>query len=270
MKTEVAVAHGEEQRSEWGSWPRRVKGRPPPLETTRDQDKLFVPQAPWSARSVPSSSNLSGSPKTPVSSGWHCQQTTPQHLSPLVSRYNSAGLRSLPGSNPATPSNVKLPVQTQLFELPGSLLLPSQGFPPPPATPTRPLQPTRRDTEDSDLGSLPSLTTSISTVTSSSDNMDLLRGLSHTNWRAATNGDSSNKGVNKYPGVTKPFSAMSIDELLDCLHVCDSTIALRVWLPEMRKKCKFLKETLRIMEASKVDSERKLGQVSIPPLLRTT
>jgi hypothetical protein len=230
--------------SESMSWPSRGRIRPPPLQITHENDNLLVPPAPWSAKSYPS--NNSWTTKVPSSADGGKPSRGFQKSTP-VSRFNPGGLLKSPASRPVTPITVLPSVAPPPVELAGSLLLPSQGFAPPPATPPRPIKLQRRGTDESDSSSLPSLAHSISTE-SSSDSMDLFKGLSHAHWRA--NGLTSANG-HKSSGVSKPFSAMTIEELLSSLHGCDSSTVARVWLPEMQKRCSQLKDTMQKSEDNK-------------------
>lgn len=249
--------------SELGTWPKRVR-QPPPMQVYHDTDNLAVPAARWSAKSTQSGS-----------SRWS-QNTTSRlgedlgllanvhnyHLSPLMSRFNSAC------SNSVTPETSKSPLNATPVELPGSLLLPSQGFPPPPTTTPQRIDLKRQDTDDSELSTVPSLTTSVSTI-ASSDNMDLLKGLSTHHWKAsASSGGHSNANVNvnrQFSSVSKPFSAMSIEELLASLPKYDSDTIARIWLPEMQKKCSHMKQLLQKSHKGAVHSDddlKTIGRVS--------
>ena len=253
--------------SELGTWPKRGR-RPPPLQMYRDIDNLLVPAAPWSARST-QSGRSAWSPKAQLNYGEDaCLSTTSANhrLSPLISRFNSASSILVP------PETIKLPPHATPVELPGSLLLPSQGFPPPPATPSERINLKRQDTDDSELSTVPSLTTSASTV-ASSDDMDLLKGLSTHHWKASTTNSGhlhANGNVNRQPSsVSKPFSAMTIEELLAVLSKYDSNTVARIWLPEMQKKCGHLKQLLQKSQANTVQSDDELktiGNVSADSL----
>ena len=242
-----------------GTWPKKVR-QPPPLQFYHDTHNLAVPAAPWSAGSTESGSN--GWPQHTTSSLEEdlglLANVRNYHLSPLMSRFNSAC------SNSVATETSKSPLTATPVELPGSLLLPRQGFPPPPiATPQR-IELQRQDTYDSELSTVPSLTTSVSTITSS-DNMDLLKGLSTHHWKAsASNGGHSNANgnVNKQPSsVSKPFSAMSIEELLASLPKYDYDTIARIWLPEMHKKCSHMKQLLQKSHKGAVHSDDELKTI---------
>ena len=229
--------------SEYGTWPKRGRRRPPPLEISYDNDNLLVPAPPWSAISIQSSKGT-WSPNTPGSYGsdtGHVTTIRSQESTPLISRFNSA--TQLSNSRPVTPGYANLPSKIPPAELAGSLLLPSQGFAPPPATPPRLPNIRRRNTDDSDLDSVPSLTTTSSLDSSSSD-MDRLKGLSTHHWKGSTSNAVIAKTAHKTSTVSKPFSAMSIEEVLVSLPKDPATVA-RVWLPEMQKKCSEMRQLLQ-------------------------
>ncbi len=270
VKTE-ATGRVPDGTSQLGTWPRK-RQRPTPLQIYHDTDNLLVPTAPWSARSV-QSSRSTWSPTTSSSFGKDTMLSTnvhKHHLSPLMSRFNSASSNLVTLETIKPPPNGGTPI-----ELPGSLLLPSQGFPPPPATPSHGINLKRQGTDDSDFSTVPSLTTSVSTA-SSSDNMDLLKGLSTQHWKASPTHSSHaivNGNANRQCStVSKPFSAMSIEELLAGLPKCDSNTIARVWLPEMQKKCSHMKQLLQRSQECAVapDSELKsIGNVSLAVLHHT-
>ena len=233
--------------SEFGTWPKRGKRRPPPLEISYDNDNLLVPAPPWSAISI-QSSKCTWSPNTPGSYGSDTGLVTTirsQESTPLISRFNSA--TQLSNSRPVTPGYANLPSKIPPAELAGSLLLPSQGFAPPPATPPRLPNIQRRNTDDSDLDSVPSLITTSSTVSTASD-MDLLKRSTH-HWKGSTSNAVIANGTNKASTVSKPVSAMSIEEVLVSLPKDPATVA-RVWFPEMQKKCSEMRQLLQKAQES--------------------
>lgn len=159
----------------------------------------------------------------------------------LVSRYNPTEPSVACLSPPQTPIHAKASLGPSLpAELPGSLLLASQGFPQ-----TDPISPPpslhRRDTEESSLGSLTAL--SISSPTDEAD-MDSIRHLTYPlrkNDRSGSPGGmppyvirSRQPVRDPHPKITKPLTAMSLEELLECLPQLDITTVSELWLPAVR------------------------------------
>lgn len=160
----------------------------------------------------------------------------------LVSRYNPAEPIAAFLSPPQTPINSKASSGPSLpAELPGSLLLASQGFPQ-----TDPISPPpslhRRDTEESSLSSLTAL--SISSPTHEAEDMDSIRHLTYPlrkNDRSGSPGGmppyvirSRQPVRDPHPKITKPLTAMSLEGLLECLPQLDITTVSELWLPAVR------------------------------------
>jgi hypothetical protein len=274
-RPEIAASCGL-AASEWGTWPKTGRRKPPPLAIGQDDENLLLPAPPWSAFSL-RSSRSGWTPMTPASAVSDEVQTASarsQQSTPLLSRFNSAGLHSNASSSPTTPGPNQLPAKASAIELPGSLLLPSQGFPPPPATPPRHHILRRQDTDDSETSSVPSLTT-LSSIPSSSDSMDVLKSLSGHHWKTShTHGTTAHSnGNNKPSSVSKPFSAMSIEELLISLPSCDSNTITRIWMPEMQNKCRNMKEVLQKAHDNHALSNtelRNIGEASIGSSMPTS
>ncbi|KAK5049582.1 hypothetical protein LTR84_004511 [Exophiala bonariae] len=158
----------------------------------------------------------------------------------LVSRYNPVEPFVACLSPPQTPINARAALTHSLpVELPGSLLLASQGFPQ-----TDPISPPpslhRRDTEESSLSSLPALSIS---PTTHEDDMDSLRHLTYPlrrNGRGVGTGDMPTYVIrgqplpDPLPKITKPLTAMNLEELLECLPKLDTTTVSDLWLPAVR------------------------------------
>lgn len=125
------------------------------------------------------------------------------------------------------------------FELPGSLLLPSQGFPPPPETPVKLI---RRTTNESDLSSTPPLTSCNTVSSSASSTMGFWKAKapeegsqpSSDGWSHAD--AQSDKTYPPPSSITKPFNSMSVEELLDALPGCSPEAVTQIWVPVMRRK----------------------------------
>lgn len=159
----------------------------------------------------------------------------------LISRYNSATPSTACFSPPQTPINARAALNhshSLPAELPGSLLLASQGFPQ-----TDPISPPpslhRRDTEGSSVCSLPAL--SVSSTVYEGD-METIRHLTYPLRKNDRSGDIgemptyviSGQSVHEQAQITKPLTAMTLEELVDCLSHLDSSTVSELWLPAMR------------------------------------
>src|ERR1700722_951503 len=159
------------------TWPKRRKQRPPPIDVGIDGSILVT--------TLTSTSMVISGRKTPVTPGtpWTMNAAVTDMMasrtSPPVSSYSVAGQARVYTSMPGTPSTPEPKFKSEPAELPGSLLLPSQGFPQsePPVTPAR--QTFGRSysggSSSSTLSSTPGLSTG-STVTVTE--MDVLKSLS--------------------------------------------------------------------------------------------
>ena len=144
------------------------------------------------------------------------------------------------------------------IELPGSLLLPSQGFPPPPATPSKLI---RRATDEST--SLPSLTTCKTTSSESSATMGIWKhrhapcgSPELEDLRPASTQSDAMSSVNS--AISKPFNLMTIDELLEALPECNPAAVQEIWMPEMRKKFEATRAIVQNAEGRNFQSHESL------------
>ena len=143
-------------------------------------------------------------------------------------------------SPPQTPIHARDTFNHSLpAELPGSLLQASQGFPQ-----TNPISPPpslhRRDTEESSPSCPPA--PSISSTTHEFE-MDSFRHLTYPlrrNDRGGGAGDMPTYVIRgqplpePLPKITKPLTAMNLEELLQCLPRLDTTTVSELWLPAVR------------------------------------
>jgi hypothetical protein len=243
--------NSEVSRASFDSWPRMKRHRPAPIEITHSNEKLLIPatQTPVTFQKRRSL----WSPMTPVSANAKASKigmldNVSSSCLPVSSRFENSALDDSPlPSLQRTP--VKLPAH--VFELPGSLLLPSQGFQPPPYTPPRrPPELRQRDSDDSDISPTPSLGTS--SLSSGSD-MDRFRGRKPV--------PASNPGLVSANVVSKPFAAMSIEELFEALPKCNSFAITQMWLPAMQNQYSALKSLLQEAAEVKLHSSRELTNI---------
>lgn len=164
--------------------------------------------------------------------------------------------------DPATRVKPARPSAPPPFELPGSLLLPSQGFAPPPETPKKL---SRRTTGDSDLSSTPSVTTCTTLSSACSCTMgfwklksaqESLATPESEGWGlASVQGD---KSLSVTSTISKPFNLMSIDELLEALPGCNQVAIDEFWIPEMKKKIAATKAIVQAAELRNLSSYKSL------------
>lgn len=266
---------------ETGTWPRRKeKQRPPPLKIQHNKEQLLVPAPQMSAR-LSQETIRSWSPATPTNSTIDATVALMMVVNDdswksrvPVSRFKiSAGLPTIPANLPATPAKDTPLSKTFPIELPGSLLLPSQGFSPPIFTLPQPGKLSRTDTSDSDLSSLPSLTTSSSVA---SADMALFKNMTlPTRNRRLSTSDAATSSTQSdtRPGtIGKPFTAMTLEELFAAYSECDETTITSVWIPQMQKKLQDVKSLLQDSADIKLESHQtlsNLGKVSCPTYLHT-
>ena len=185
--------------------------------------------------------------------------------SPITPRFNSDELAEIYCSPPETPASSRPWKDSLPVELPGSLLLPSQGFPQTnPISPPPSLQRIRRDTEDSTSSSVPTLSTSPST---DADTMDALRSWATPLKKANQFGDSAmptyiiGNRLTEGPQISKPFSAMNIEELLTVLPECNSLVVAQLWIPAARAQ--FQRMIALLNEAGEIKLGSSLDQVAL-------
>ncbi|KAI1625546.1 hypothetical protein EDD37DRAFT_607143 [Exophiala viscosa] len=238
--------------------PQQRRELPPILTSSSSRDMPMTPSQ-WSALSA---LGFDG-PWTPntndgVWSGVFIGEEKKVMSSLLVSRYNSAIPSKSHHSLPETPGSVNSELDSNPAELPGSLLLASQGFPQSePITPPPSLRLVRRDTEESNISSAPTLSTS----TSSDDiDMEALRSLTtplRRNDRPGENAMPTYTISNRNPHdahISKPFSAMDIEELLQQLPRCNALTTNQLWLPAMRTQIQNMAQLLHDAGEMKIES----------------
>lgn len=229
------------------TWPknrRRKKDRPAPISIIQGSDKFFIKQEVLSPTPIADES-LPQSPRTPVS------------------RYNPL-LKSASVSNnhlpPPPPPHTKQQCLPAALELPGSLLLPSQGFPQsdPPCTPSRTLPClSRSSSEESDQIWTPAI--SISSATDIEDDemprpfppMHLPRAAKPSKLR------DHEASATQELGIGKPISSMSAEELLSELPRLDAGVVKSVWVPAMIRQHDRIKKLLQ--DAADVRFDANIG-----------
>lgn len=270
-----------------GKGGRGRRRRPPPIQvqTTTPLTRISASQlsvssdmdyiGPWTPITpkdrIRSQSLVENDTNEPSSS------TTTTTTCSLISRYNSATPSTACFSPPQTPINARAALNHSLpVELPGSLLLASQGFPQnDPISPPPSLH--RRDTEGSSVSSLPALSVS-STVYEGE--MDAIRHLTYPLRKNDRSGDigemptyvitgqPAQEQVHAHAQITKPLTAMTLEELMDCLSHLDSSTVSELWLPAMRAQLQQVTSLLQDACELKLDAileETASNNVSIPP-----
>ncbi len=149
---------------------------------------------------------------------------------------------------------------TSPVELPGSILLPSQGFPQtnPPITPARDISHIR-SSEESERSSTPSLYTSSST----DGEMDILKNLTSPQKRS---GRVNTLPVSPMKNASKPFTAMTVEELMQCLPELNMSTVSHSWVPAMEGELKRIKALLQEAAELRLQSQARFenfGGVSL-------
>lgn len=252
----------------------KLRHRPPPIRIVGGHASSSISPAQPSAVSSLGIGSL-WTPKTPTDRHRICSLPGGEWdvgPSPVTPRHNSAVPSELYCSPPETPISAKPCHKSLPVELPGSLLLPSQGFPQTnPISPPPSLRLHRRDTEDSTLSSVPTLVTSSS---SDDDTMDTLRNLTTPLRKHDRLGDGTmpntytiGSRVPMNTQVTRPFSAMTIEDLLDRLLECDRLTVSQQWLPAMR--IQFQKMVSLLNDAGQVKLESSINQIALTNVRKT-
>lgn len=240
------------------TWLKRREQRPPPVDLGIGDSVLST---------SPTSASFFKSPVTP-GTPWAMNTANPAAMvmkpakaSPPVSRYNMTGRARLHPSIPGTPSTRESEVTLQPVELPGSLLLPSQGFPQsePPVTPSRQkFYRSYSDESSSSLSSTPGLST-CSTVTAT--RMDVLKNFSPK--MMTTKSTTSSVSKMSIHRIGKPFSAMTVEELIHCLPECSPAMIANTWVPAMLREYQKTKTLLQDASEIKVDANAELKDLGV-------
>ncbi|KEF62871.1 uncharacterized protein A1O9_00844 [Exophiala aquamarina CBS 119918] len=240
---------------------KRRRQRPPPIQV---QTATTTTTAAATSFTSPSTSQLSvtsemdyrgARPWTPITPTDRIRSQllleSDANASPSATT-TSCSLISRCNCHPTTPSNTCFsPPQTPIdpraaaalnhslpAELPGSLLLASQGFPQ-----TDPISPPpslhRRDTKDSNSSSL--LAPPLSSASYEAD-MDTIRHLTYPPRKNDRNGDPGempsyvigSQRAHDQTRITKPLTAMTLEELMMCFSHLDNSTVAELWLPAMR------------------------------------
>jgi hypothetical protein len=247
------------------TWPKRKKQRPPPIDVGIDGCLLMT--------TLTSTSVVMPGCRTPVTPGtpWTMNTTnvavTPSRTSPPVSCNSMAGQARVYTSMPGTPSTPEPKFKSEPVELPGSLLLPSQGFPQsePPVTPAR--QTFGRSysgTSSSTLSPTPALST-CSTVTATE--MDVLKSFSPMKKEAKPT--TSSASTTSVPKIGKPFSAMTAEELIQCLPQCSPSTIYNAWVPAMLREHQKIKNLLQGASEIKTNGNVELRDFSAVCVMAT-
>jgi hypothetical protein len=217
------------------TWPkngRRRKNKPPPISIIQDSDKYFVKQEVLSPTPI-SDEKCTLSPRTPIS-----------RYNALMTQSSVYGNHLPPPQPPLTPKHQLLP---SALELPGSLLLPSQGFPQsdPPCTPARTLLcPSRSSSEESDQIWTPAISTSSATDIED-DEMPKPFPPKHLPRVAKASKSRNFTAPASQERIGKPISAMSAEELLEELPQIGSDAVKAIWIPAMIKQHDRIKKLLQ-------------------------
>jgi hypothetical protein len=224
------------------TWPKRRKQRPPPIDVGIDGCLLMTTLTSTSVMMPGRRTPLTpGTPWTVNTANAAVADMTPSRASPPVSRYNVGGQAQVYTMMPGTPSTPEPKFKSEPAELPGSLLLPSQGFPQsePPVTPAR--QTFGRsfsDQSSSNWSSTPGLST-CSAVTTAEMEVKPTR---------------SSTSTASVPKIGKPFSAMTAEELIQCLPQCSPSTIYNTWAPAMLREHQKIKNLLQ--NASEIMNNR--------------
>lgn len=155
-------------------------------------------------------------------------------------------------NRPQTPTT---PEQTAILpvELPGSILLPSQGFPQadPPITPARDDYRSRWS-EESRRSPTPSLDSSSTT----DGEMDIFKNLTSPQKGSVR---AKTFSASRMKETSKPFTAMSAEELMQCLPDLNMSLVLHSWVPAMEKELKRIKALLQGAAEVRLQSQANLG-----------
>ena len=238
---------------------RKFRSRPPPLRISSAVECCTASPAQLSATSSLGVGGL-WTPQTPTDRRKHLLLggDNDGEASPTTSRHVTTAPRHIFASPPETPISEK---QTSLAELPGSLLLASQGYPQSlPMSPPPSLRLLRRDTEESSLSSVPSLSGSVST---DEGTMETFRNLAARR-QDRSKGDmpSSYTIGSRLPTVVvNPYAVMGHDELLDTLPGCDTKVIYHHWIPAMRNQIGRMMNAL--LEADKLQVDRGVDEITM-------
>ncbi|KIY03131.1 uncharacterized protein Z520_01598 [Fonsecaea multimorphosa CBS 102226] len=246
----------------------KLRRRPPPLQISGGFEAATLSPGLASATSSLGFGGLL-TPKTPTDRRKHSLLGVDIKggSSPIAMRYNPAAPTTPGVPLPEAPASPTSPYSPTAAELPGSLLLASQGFPQTnPISPPPSLRLLRRTTDDSIISSVPTLSTSASTD-DDDGTMEALRNLTtplRKHDRSAHSTMPSYTIGSRVPAdahITQPFTAMTIEELLDKLPECDHVTISQHWLPAMRNHLQQMTSLLN--EACDLKLESSVSQVNL-------
>ncbi|KIW11517.1 hypothetical protein PV08_10818 [Exophiala spinifera] len=239
--------------------------KPPPILTSRSLSDLSITSVKASAGSV-LEYVWPWTPKTPKDCT--CAESLPGESRkilqlPVVVPKDAAVTSDLYQSLPETPVTLVSDLTSPPVELPGSLLLPSQGFPQTdPISPPPSLYRSRRDTQESIISLVPTQSTSVSTDDLAMETLRNLTTSSRRNDQSAI--PSYTIGSRNVPEsrITKPFTAMTVEELLDYLPQCKNSDTVKeLWLPALRIHMD--KMAALILDATEIKVDEGLDQITL-------
>lgn len=242
------------------SWALRRKKRPAVVDIDVDRENLTIStMTPTSI--VLHDTAIPESLDSPLTEDMKPAQLEEKIMELLSSagHHETAEKSSVFVGRPQTPPT---PEQTAVLpiELPGSILLPSQGFPQenPPITPAR-NKFESRESEESTRSQTPSLDSSPTT----DGEMDIFKNLTAPQKRS---GRANTFPTSPVKIASKPFTAMSAEELLQCLPELNMSVISHSWLPAMENELKKIKELLQDAAEVRLQSQANLeifGSVSL-------
>jgi hypothetical protein len=251
------------------TWPLRRRKRPAVADVTRGDEDLFLSTMTPNSKALHDLASTNNSDKPSISEVKKVMsvQEAAEAISPS-SLHSPAKRVAVFANRPQTPPT---PQQTTPLpvELPGSILLPSQGFPQqdPPVTPARDKF-RGRPSDESERSSTPSLDFSSSTT---DGEMDLFKNFTSPQKRSGRANTLSRAPVNR---TSKPFTAMSAEELMECLPELNMSVVNHSWVPAMEKELKRIKALLQNAAEAQLQSQADLGSfgmviISSPPEITT-
>lgn len=233
------------------TWPLRRQIKPPAVKVGFNQDDLKL--STMTPRSVVvHDTTIGGGFNFPVEDGMATTLSDEKTAESLFGGKQELRKRSAVFVNrPQTPTT---PDQTTPLpvELPGSILLPSQGFSQadPPVTPARDKF-QAPSSEVSTRSSVPSLDTSSTTDTE----MDMFKNLTSPQKRSHRSKTFSSSPTKS---TSKPFTAMSAEELMRCLPHLNMSVITGNWAPAMEVELKRIKGLLQGAAEVRLDSQADL------------
>lgn len=180
----------------------------------------------------------------------------------LLSPLNRSAIHCFHHSLPATPKTPHVNLPPSPIELPGSLLLASQGFPQqdPPITPPRQIIERRKTDESWNSSFLPDLTSSAS---SDPDESKMVKPFGSPKRKAPRQSKGAGSSGSSDPSdirnnASKPFQCMTVDELLERLPSLKLEVIQGVWMQALRQEYTRLKILLEDAGKISLDTHYEL------------